>query len=200
MSLPRTRRRQWWTHARIPAARSARVMHHRPPSPSKEGAGNAGCWPHPRTLRAKEVHFAHASDTGQPEHPAFPARWLYGLYVVSSVRRASWPPSPSQNVLRALDPSIGRSGPHDFAVRLRHVRLTRHRRPSHPRLTVRDDRPKRPSSSRRDGRDCRGDLPDGASEKICGRLARRAIWAWRACGICRLSRCRLQSGLLPEFV
>src|SRR5689334_21607900 len=33
----------------------------------------------------RNVHFTHASNTGQPGHPAFPARWLYGLYVVSSV-------------------------------------------------------------------------------------------------------------------
>jgi len=28
----------------------------------------------------------------QPEQPAFPAQWFYGLYVISSVRRAVWPP------------------------------------------------------------------------------------------------------------
>ncbi len=138
----------------------------------KEGAGNAGCWPHPRVLRAKKMHFAHASNTGQPKQPALPAQRLYGLYVVSSVRRASGhrPPESSPGV----DPSIGGSGPHDFTVRVRHARLSWHPRPSHPRLTVRDDRPKRPSSSRRDARECPGDLPDGASENMCDRLARRA--------------------------
>src|ERR1700759_273703 len=52
---------------------------------NNEGAGNTGCWPHPRALRAKEMHFVHASNTGQPKQPAFPAQWFYGLYVVSSV-------------------------------------------------------------------------------------------------------------------
>ena len=36
-------------------------------------------------------------------------------------------------------------------------------RPSHPRPTVRDDRPKRPSSSRQDAREAVCDLPDEAS-------------------------------------
>ena len=64
---------------------------------------------------------------------------------------------------RQLDLSVGRPGPRDFAVRAGHVRLTWHSRPPHPRLTYRDDRPKRPSSSRRDAREDRFDLPDGAS-------------------------------------
>jgi hypothetical protein len=55
-----------------------------------------------------------------------------------------------------------------------HVRLTCHPRPPHPRPTYRDDRPKRPSSSRRDAREHRRDLPDGASANMCDRLARRA--------------------------
>ena len=92
-------------------------------------------------------------------------------------------------VLRArhprVDPSVGRSGPRDFAVRVRHARLACHPRPSHPRPTVRDDRPKRPSSSRRDAREAVCDLPDEASADACDRLARRAKWAWRGCGSCR---------------
>src|SRR5689334_3811114 len=54
--------------------------------------------------------------SGQPEQPTFPAQWFYGLYVISSVRRAFWPPSPRASLAR-LDPSVGGSGPHDFAVR-----------------------------------------------------------------------------------
>jgi len=34
--------------------------------------------------------------------------------------------------------------PHDFAVRVSHIRLTRSQRPSHPRLTFGDDWPQRP--------------------------------------------------------
>ena len=81
--------------------------------------------------------------TGQPEQPAFPARWSYGLYVVSSARRAVWPPSPCARHAR-LDLSVGRSGPHDFAVRPdafvgAQARCTS-RRPPHPASHVRDDR------------------------------------------------------------
>ena len=97
---------------------------------------------------------------------------------------AFWPPSLAEIIIRELDPSVGGSGPHDFAVRLCRVRLTQHQRPSHPRPTCRDDRPKRPSSSRRDARDDGCDLPDGASVCACGRLARRAICAWGVCGNC----------------
>ena len=72
---------------------------------------------------------------------------------------------------------------------LGHVRLTCPQRPPHPHLTYRDDRPKRPSSSRRDAREHRCDLPDGASADACDRLARRAICAWRACGNCPSGKC-----------
>jgi hypothetical protein len=91
----------------------------------------------------------------------------------------------AREIVHEVDPSVGGSGPHDFAVRVRHARLACHPRPSHPRPTYRDDRPKRPSSSRRDAREHRCDLPDEASANACGRLARRAVCAWRACGIIR---------------
>ena len=98
--------------------------------------------------------------------------------------RAFLPPSPARRETRlyGLSLSVGRPGPHDFAVRLSHARPTCHPRPPHPRLAYRDDRPKRPSSSRRDAREHRRDLPDAASANTCGRSARRAICAWGACG------------------
>jgi hypothetical protein len=87
--------------------------------------------------------------------------------LIATVPRGAWP---------GVDPSVGGSGQRDFAVRVRHVRLTCRPRPSHPRPTYRDDRPKRTSCQRRDARvDC-CDLPDGASADACGRLARRAVW------------------------
>ena len=60
----------------------------------------------------------------QPEQPAFPAQWLYGLYVISSVHRAFWPPSLRVRHTK-LDPSVGGSGPHDFAVASNALRLAR---------------------------------------------------------------------------
>src|SRR5690242_3310074 len=71
----------------------------------------------PAGLACQEnAHLRTQETTGQPEQPAFPAQWAYGLYVFSSVHRALWPPSPCARHER-LDPSVGGSGPHDFAVR-----------------------------------------------------------------------------------
>ena len=48
--------------------------------PDREGAGNAGCWPHPRALRAKRNALSRTQATsGQPGQPALPAQWCYGL-------------------------------------------------------------------------------------------------------------------------
>jgi hypothetical protein len=66
-----------WTRVRVPAARSARALQQHRPSRHEEGAGNTGCWPHPRALRAKENAFLRTqATTGQPEQPAFPAQWV----------------------------------------------------------------------------------------------------------------------------
>jgi len=49
-------------------------------------------------------------------------------------------------IIARLDPSVGGTGPHGFAVRLIVARLATPKRPSHPAPNVRGDRPKRPSS------------------------------------------------------
>ena len=61
--------------------------------------------------------------TGQPKQPASPAQWFTAYRALSSVSRASLPPSPADVVTRELDPSIGRSGPRAFAVRDAGARL-----------------------------------------------------------------------------
>jgi hypothetical protein len=64
-------------------------------------------------------------------------------------------------IISALDPSVGGSGPHGFAVRIRSARLAPPTRPSHPCprfLTI----AKRPSCGR-DARRGATDLPDGTS-------------------------------------
>ncbi len=86
-----------------------------PPS-SRRGRRECRMLAAPARPACKEMHFAHASNHRAAEQPALPAQWCYGLYVVSSVRRAFWPPSPCVRHAR-LDPSVGGSGPHDFAVR-----------------------------------------------------------------------------------
>ncbi len=117
-----------------------------------------------------------AVTTGSARSTGIPCAMVYGLYRALPGDRAFLPPSSARSS-RDLSLSVGRPGPHDFAVRVSHVRLTCPPRPSHPRPTYRDDRPKRPSSSRRDAREHRFDLPDAASADACGRLARRAIGA-----------------------
>jgi hypothetical protein len=117
--------------------------------------------------------------TGSAETPAFPARWCYGCFAISPVRRACWPPSVVGPIEPFdLDTSVEVSGPRDLTVRLRHVRRAHRQRPPPPCPTYRDDRPKRPSSSRQDGREDRGDLPDNASEMACDKVTRRAVCAW----------------------
>ena len=54
------------------------------PALQREGAGKTGCALHPAVSRAmctKEVRTRAYRFSG--EHPAFPAQWLYGLYVIS---------------------------------------------------------------------------------------------------------------------
>src|SRR5258707_37107 len=46
----------------------------------------------------------------------------------------------AREIVHGLDPSVGRSGPHAFAVRVRALRLCTPTRPSHPTPNVRDDR------------------------------------------------------------
>ena len=61
----------------------------------------------PAGLACKEDALLRTQATQvQPKQPAFPAQWFYGLYVISSVRRAVWPPSPCASLAR-LDPSVG---------------------------------------------------------------------------------------------
>jgi hypothetical protein len=103
---------------------------------------------------------------------------LFPMTMLGCHRR----PQGARCAPREFSACIGAPEPHDFAVRISHVRPTCPPRPPHPRPTVRDDRPKRPSSSRRDAREHGCDLPDGASEGACGRLARRAVCAWGVCG------------------
>ena len=99
-----------------------------------EGAGKTGCLLHPRS----RVRFAqtklHTSIQGSGSIPAFPAQWLYGLFVLSPVN-GFLPPSPAGSFLARLNASTAASGPHDFAVRSSHTRQSQLSRPSH--LTAR---------------------------------------------------------------
>jgi hypothetical protein len=130
---------------------------------SEEGAGKAGAG---RTHGPPANKKQAASPQVQPSHPAFPAQWFYGLYVISPVtmlgcHRHRW------NRFHQLSACIGAPGPHDFAVRTNAVRprnhcgsaMCVHRIPLPTFVTI----AKRPSSRPRDARKGACDLPDGAS-------------------------------------
>jgi hypothetical protein len=63
------------------------------PSSIDEGAGKAGCRSHPWPPCVKNAR--GRNHRYEPDSPAFPARWFYGLYALSPVSRACLPPSPA---------------------------------------------------------------------------------------------------------
>jgi hypothetical protein len=77
--------------------------------------------------------------------PAFPARWLYDLYVISLVRRAFWPPL---RMMLAHQRVIPASGYQDHTISSSEIASLVHAlnaraspsRPPPPRLACRDDR------------------------------------------------------------
>jgi hypothetical protein len=156
------------------------------PSNGKRAQGMPGAVA-PALLVCRAVKKTHTSwSQVQPNTSGIPRAMFDDLFrallgvpgVLVTVVRAACR-AEGRHRSRSLDTSIGVSGPHGFVERVTCAYVLRTTRPSHPRPTVRDDRPKRPSSSRRDTRDAAGDLPDEASESGCGRLARRAKCAWQ---------------------
>jgi hypothetical protein len=63
--------------------------------------------------RAEKKHAAEPQV--QADHPAFPARWLYGLYVIFPV--TGLVATVACGSSRKLSACIGAPEPHDFAVR-----------------------------------------------------------------------------------
>src|SRR5262249_26281051 len=120
--------------ARSLAAPRARALRHFPPSLSAEGTGKAGCRLHPWLPCNKKHGSGTTGSTGNT--PAFPAQWFTTYFVLSSVtglfchRRRR-----DAEHHRQLSASVGAPGPHDFAVRVGHVRLSWPSRPPH--LTAR---------------------------------------------------------------
>src|SRR5262249_28194499 len=98
------------------AAHGVRVFPLITPSKFKEGAGKTGCPSHPWSACNKKS--TRQNHRYEPEQPAFPAQWCYGLYVLSPVtglcchRRLR-----DAEHRRTLSASLGAPGPHDFAVR-----------------------------------------------------------------------------------
>jgi hypothetical protein len=150
---------------------------------NREGAGKAGCWPHPWPACKQK---AGGVTTGTSRTTGLPcAMALTVSFVLSSGTGLSCPrrPQSARCALQELSASVGAPGPHDFSVRDLDDRLTRgrvHRIPQPTFVTI----AKRPSARPRDGRKGARDLPDAASASACGMLARRADCAWCPCTNC----------------
>src|SRR5712664_5004695 len=107
---------------------------------NKRAQGRPGARSHPWSACNKK----HAAEPQvQADHPAFPAQWFYGLYVISPVTMLGCH-RRLRVVSRKLSACIGAPGPHDFAVRTNAARRAiialGDVRPSHPAPNVRDDR------------------------------------------------------------
>ncbi len=89
-----------------PAAHRARVVHLVRPH-TEEGAGKAGRWPRPWPACSKKAGGSHHR-SGRNTRPSLRDGWN-GLYVVSLVRRARWPPSRARcaSTATCLIPALG---------------------------------------------------------------------------------------------
>src|ERR1700732_2495188 len=111
-------------------------------SPRKtEGAGKAGCPPHPQPRVQNKTKHTSVVTTGSPVSPGLPcAMVLTASFELSPVTGLSCHRRLRGLPPHELDASVGASGPHDFAVRISAARLASLPRPSHPAPNVRDDR------------------------------------------------------------
>src|SRR5690242_10057779 len=139
-----------------------------------------------------------AVTTGSAESSGIPC-----AMVLTLIARSPWGPgflAPIAALTSSvqLGLSVGRPGPHAFAVRDVIARLAKPPRPSHPRLTCRDDRDT-PSSSRRDSADEITDLGSRSREilKISSAVLRHV----GTTGSLRMARMRrlpvVQSAIAP---
>jgi hypothetical protein len=108
-------------HARRLAAPSRPNSAHDPPSELQRGRGEGRVFATPMSLKKLarlQKKSRRQSPQVWPQHPAFPARWLYGLYVLSP-GTGLIAPVFATTLTRCADTSTGMPGPHDFAVRIR---------------------------------------------------------------------------------
>src|SRR5581483_1494951 len=123
---------------RIPAARNDRALQRSHPRKT-EGAGNAGCRPHPQPRAQHKKQHTSIVTTGQPNSPAFPARWSFRLLRALPGVPGLLAPIAAQSRAR-LDPSVRGSGPHGLTVRDPAARLAAEPASIATRATLRDDR------------------------------------------------------------
>jgi hypothetical protein len=119
-------------HFRDLAAWFARAVHFVLPSRNFRGRREDRVHAAPAVLCAISGGDAHTSIQVRRKHPGLPCATALRFISCSPRSGRARCHRRRRNCCRRLDASIGASGPHDFAVRLRRVRLSRHPRPSHP--------------------------------------------------------------------
>ena len=93
-----------------------------PPFTKSKGAGKAGCTLHPRSRVQFALENAHTSIQGSGGIPAFPARWVTAYFVLFPENGFLASVAPRQLAARGLSASTAAPEPHDFTVRVRHLR------------------------------------------------------------------------------
>jgi hypothetical protein len=138
---------QAMTRLHVPAALIAPELLSQ--SPSKEGAGNAGCPLHPQPhVQVEEARkCSHHRFIGK--QPDTPCAMVLRL-IARSPRRSGFLVTVIGGNPRRFDSGVEESGPRDFTGRDSSLVLQRYSRPSHPALHVRDDA-QRPSCERGTG-------------------------------------------------
>ena len=126
----------------FPRLEFARVLHRSVPL-QERGRRECRVFVAPAALRAvKKARKQVTAST--PIHPAFPARWFTGLCRALPGEPGFVATVALRVIATRLDPSVGGSGPHDFAVRkgvfVGAPGALNTSRPSHPASHVRDDR------------------------------------------------------------
>src|ERR1700748_2090160 len=98
-----------------------------------EGEGDTGFWPHLWALRAEECAFCARKQHRFSRNNRHSLR--NGLRLIRDLLGAPGflaTVASAETSREKLDPSIGGSGPHDFAARLGITRQLMPKRPSHP--------------------------------------------------------------------
>ena len=151
-----------------------------------EGAGNAGCRPHPWPACNKKRR--RQLPQVQPEQPASPAQWITA-YTWSPRCTGLVSHRRSQDRPASLIPASGDQDNTTSLVRSEHHSSVDAKASIASRTSFRDDRDT-PSLWARDGRTKATDLPDDTSADACDRITRRAVCArptcanWSSCRIC----------------
>jgi hypothetical protein len=135
------------THPRDLAAYPREFCQKIPALSHRRAQGMPGAWcARSRAWCVESTRVSHHGHTGNTRHS--PRNGFNGFLRALPGDRACLSPSLARRVrpvradiaIRKLDAGVEASGPHDFAVRCRAVRLSAHQRPPHPALNVRDDR------------------------------------------------------------